>query len=72
MSSLQDGTQIYVCPMHRDVRQSGPGRCPRCGMALQPESARFGLIRHMLSNPLPLLVMAAIMIVLMIAALMSH
>jgi len=72
MSSSQNGTQIYVCPMHQDMRQSGPGRCPRCGMALQPEGARFGWIRHVLSNPLPLLVMAAIMVVLMIAALMSH
>ena len=28
---------IYTCPMHPDVRQSGPGTCPRCGMALEPE-----------------------------------
>jgi P-type Cu+ transporter len=27
----------YVCPMHPDVRQSGPGSCPKCGMALEPE-----------------------------------
>ncbi len=26
----------YVCPMHPDVHQSGPGRCPRCGMNLVP------------------------------------
>lgn len=25
----------YGCPMHPDVRHSGPGRCPRCGMALR-------------------------------------
>ncbi len=24
----------YTCPMHHDVRQSGPGRCPKCGMTL--------------------------------------
>ncbi len=27
----------YVCPMHPEVRQSGPGRCPKCGMRLRPE-----------------------------------
>ncbi|MGK0220052.1 MAG: Cu+-exporting ATPase, partial [Planctomycetota bacterium] len=30
---------IYTCPMHPDVRQVGPGTCPICGMALEPESA---------------------------------
>ncbi len=28
---------IYVCPMHSEVRQVGPGNCPICGMALEPE-----------------------------------
>ena len=28
---------IYVCPMHPEIRQSGPGTCPICGMALEPE-----------------------------------
>lgn len=27
---------IYTCPMHPEVRQAGPGTCPRCGMALEP------------------------------------
>jgi len=29
----------YVCPMHPEVRSDRPGRCPKCGMALQPEAA---------------------------------
>ncbi len=29
---------IYTCPMHPQVRQAGPGSCPICGMALEPES----------------------------------
>jgi Cu+-exporting ATPase len=33
-----DGT-IYTCPMHPEVRQIGPGSCPICGMALEPEVA---------------------------------
>ncbi|MEO8703463.1 MAG: heavy metal translocating P-type ATPase [Kofleriaceae bacterium] len=28
---------IYTCPMHPEVRQKGPGTCPKCGMALEPE-----------------------------------
>ncbi len=28
---------IYTCPMHPEVRQVGPGTCPICGMALEPE-----------------------------------
>ncbi|WDZ80691.1 copper-translocating P-type ATPase (plasmid) [Ensifer adhaerens] len=34
--SQQDGV-IYTCPMHPQVRQFGPGNCPICGMALEPE-----------------------------------
>jgi Cu+-exporting ATPase len=26
----------YTCPMHPEVRQIGPGTCPKCGMALEP------------------------------------
>ncbi len=32
----RDGV-IYTCPMHPQVRQIGPGNCPICGMALEPE-----------------------------------
>jgi len=28
---------IYTCPMHPQVRREGPGSCPICGMALEPE-----------------------------------
>ena len=30
----------YTCPMHPEVRQSGQGTCPKCGMALEPEIAQ--------------------------------
>lgn len=30
---------IYTCPMHPEVRQVGPGDCPKCGMALEPLDA---------------------------------
>ena len=29
---------IYTCPMHPEIRQPGPGNCPKCGMALEPET----------------------------------
>jgi P-type Cu+ transporter len=29
----------YTCPMHPQIRQVGPGSCPICGMALEPEVA---------------------------------
>ncbi len=33
---MPEGT-VYTCPMHPEVRQIGPGSCPICGMALEPE-----------------------------------
>ncbi len=26
----------YTCPMHPEVREAGPGSCPKCGMAIEP------------------------------------
>ncbi|MCW8409890.1 copper-translocating P-type ATPase [Legionella sp. PATHC035] len=31
-------TGLYTCPMHPEIRQPGPGNCPICGMALEPET----------------------------------
>ena len=31
-----DADREYTCPMHPEVRQRGPGACPKCGMALEP------------------------------------
>lgn len=33
---VPEGT-IYTCPMHPQIQQPGPGNCPICGMALEPE-----------------------------------
>ncbi len=32
-----DEDAYYICPMDPEVRQKGPGTCPKCGMALEPE-----------------------------------
>ena len=36
-AEMPEGT-IYTCPMHPEIRQEGPGSCPICGMALEPET----------------------------------
>ena len=35
-SYTADNAVVYTCPMHPEVRQSEPGNCPICGMALEP------------------------------------
>src|SRR5438132_6455997 len=37
---------MYVCPMDPEVRQAGPGICPKCGMALEPEVATLEDEKH--------------------------
>ena len=32
-----ESPQVYVCPMHPEIRRDRPGTCPKCGMALEPE-----------------------------------
>ncbi|MBN8734564.1 MAG: hypothetical protein J0L64_28785, partial [Acidobacteria bacterium] len=35
----------FTCPMDKDVKLRGPGKCPRCGMALSahlPEHIEYG------------------------------
>ena len=31
-------TQTYTCPMHPEVMQDKPGKCPKCGMNLEAKS----------------------------------
>ena len=62
---VSDGAE-YVCPMHPEVRQRGPGSCPKCGMALEPElpsattedSAELADLRRRFWWTLPLTIMA--------------
>ena len=62
--------QTYLCPMHTDIRQPSPGKCTKCGMDLVLEGTRFALLRHMVSSPLHLGIMVALMAVVMAAAMM--
>jgi hypothetical protein len=56
--------------MHIDVREPSAGKCPKCGMNLLPRGTRFGLLRHMISSPLHLTIMVALMLAIMAAVMM--
>ena len=36
-SDQQERGTFYACPMHPEVRQEKPGRCPTCGMNLEAQ-----------------------------------
>ena len=38
LALTQDLEAVFTCPMHLAVRRIGPGTCPICGMALEPET----------------------------------
>jgi Cu+-exporting ATPase len=45
-------SQAYVCPMCPEVRQQGPGACPSCGMALEPETLQAPATRTEYTCPM--------------------
>ena len=61
---------VYICPMHPEVRAANACKCPKCRMRLVPEGAKFGILQHMLGNPLHLAAMVVIMLAAMAAAMM--
>lgn len=38
---VSEGGVIYTCPMHPEIRQEGPGVCPKCGMVLELTEPSF-------------------------------
>lgn len=40
------GATVYSCPMHPEVRQPAPGRCPKCGMTLVPTPPATPAMNH--------------------------
>ena len=70
MNQSQNAGKLYLCPMHPEVRQPNSGKCPKCGMDLVQEGTRFGLLRHMISSPLHLVIMAVVMVAVMAAVMM--
>ena len=62
-------TGNYICPMHAEVREARPGKCPACGMNLVPEGTRFAMLQHMTKSPMMIAVMALVLVAIMIAAM---
>ncbi len=47
---------IYMCPMDKDIRSNGPGKCPRCGMTLVtsiPDPVEYHLDLEAAPDPQP-------------------
>ena len=72
MNQSQNAGKLYLCPMHPEVRQPNSGKCPKCGMDLLPEGTRFGMLRHMIKNPLMVIVMVTVMVAVMAAIMMMR
>jgi hypothetical protein len=70
MNNPQTGATLYTCPIHPTVRQPTPGDCPKCGMTLLPEGTRFAIVRHMLSSPMHIAIMAVVMVAIMAGVMM--
>ena len=45
-SQVEKGTVTYICPMDPEVRESKPGPCKICGMALEPEAIEYTCPMH--------------------------
>jgi len=50
--SCKIDTSLYTCPMHPEVRHTGPGSCPKCGMALEPMTVAPVAIRTEYTCPM--------------------
>ncbi len=71
--AMPEGT-IFICPMHPEVRQEGPGDCPICGMALEPETvtADTGPSAEYLDMRRRFVVSAVLAVPLMVIAMGRH
>ena len=43
---------LYTCPMHPEIQQTGPGACPKCGMALEPMTVPLAATRTEYTCPM--------------------
>jgi Heavy metal binding domain len=62
--------RTYICPMHGEIRQSDPGRCPQCGMYRIADGTPFTMLWHIASNPTQIVFMTAVMVAIMAAMMM--
>jgi hypothetical protein len=66
MNQSQNAGQVYLCPMHPEVRQPSPGKCPKCGMDLLPEGTKFAMLRHMSKSPVMIVIVVAIVVAILV------
>ncbi len=45
-------SNVHTCPMDPEVRQEGPGDCPKCGMALEPVIAALPVMKTEYTCPM--------------------
>ena len=45
-ASTKSAATEYSCPMHLEVKQPTPGKCPKCGMALEPSDGHNHRHQH--------------------------
>lgn len=56
-ANVAEGDAVeFTCPMHPEIRQSGPGPCPICGMALEPVVVTAGACALGLATPMSIMV----------------
>ena len=51
-ASCETDTSLYTCPMHPEIQQTGPGACPKCGMALEPLTVAVATTRTEYTCPM--------------------
>ncbi len=61
LSTAEDN--IYTCPMHPEIRETKPGSCPKCGMALELEIVSLeDMPNHELINMKQRFILCAILV----------
>ena len=55
---------LYVCPMHPEVRQPQPGKCPKCGMDLVLEGSKPTVPKLTIKDFQPLIIIFSVIFIL--------
>lgn len=61
MNQSPNTKKLYFCPMYPDVHQPNSGKCQKCGM-----------LRHMIKNPLMVIIMMLVMVAIMAMIMMMR